>query len=97
MGRAVSCPFLWYDKRMDTYIATFYSHYGAVHFKNLLKKAGVPAKTAPVPRNLSSSCGTCVIFESESPVLTGFFEDETEQIVKAADGKYTTVWRAKEG
>lgn len=42
------------------YIVTFYSHFGAVRFKRLCDARGIAAKVMPVPRNLSSSCGTCV-------------------------------------
>ena len=43
-----------------TYIATFFSHFGAIRYKKLCEQAGYAAKTMPVPRTLSSSCGTCV-------------------------------------
>ena len=43
-----------------TYIATFFSHFGAIRFKKLCQKSGWPARVMPVPRDLSSSCGTCV-------------------------------------
>lgn len=53
---------------MDTYIATFFSHFGAIRFHKRLQERGVPAKMMPVPRKVSSSCGTCVRFESaETP------------------------------
>ena len=48
------------------YIATFFSHYGAMHCKKLCEKTGIPAKMMPVPRMLSSSCGTCVRMEAEN-------------------------------
>ena len=41
-----------------TYIATFFSHFGAIRYKKLCEQAGYAAKTMPVPRTLSSSCGT---------------------------------------
>lgn len=48
------------------YIATFFSHYGAMHCKKLCDEAGIPARMMPVPRTLSSSCGTCVRMEAEN-------------------------------
>ncbi len=48
------------------YIATFFSHYGAMHCKKLCDEAGIPSRMMPVPRTLSSSCGTCVRMEAES-------------------------------
>ena len=50
---------------MAHYIATFYTHYGAMKFFKEYKKRGVPAKLMPVPRSLSASCGVCVRFEAE--------------------------------
>lgn len=47
------------------YIATFYSHYGAINFKKALSRRGVQVQLMPVPRALSSSCGTCARFEGE--------------------------------
>ena len=45
------------------YIATFYTHFGALSLQRKLKKQGVPAQMMPVPRALSASCGVCVRFE----------------------------------
>ena len=42
------------------YIATFFSHFGAIRYKKLCEQQGIAAKAMPVPRDLSSSCGTCV-------------------------------------
>ena len=41
-------------------IATFYSHFGAICFQKLCEAHRIPARLMPVPRTLSSSCGTCV-------------------------------------
>lgn len=80
---------------MTKYIATFYSHFGAIRYVRELKQKGITGKTMPVPRDLSSSCGTCVMFESES----GFVEDthdEIEQIVKIAVEGYVSVYNSCE-
>ena len=50
-----------------TCIATFYSHFGAIRFKKTCDSLGWTAQVMPVPRNLSSSCGTCVRYEGECP------------------------------
>lgn len=44
------------------YIATFYTQYGAIKFYRELQKQGGHVKLMPIPRQLSSSCGTCVRF-----------------------------------
>ncbi len=42
---------------------TFYSHYGAIQFKRKMEARGVDVTLMPVPRFLSSSCGTCARLE----------------------------------
>lgn len=56
---------------MEQYVATFHTHLAALRSCNALKKAGSGgACLAPVPRRLSSSCGTCVFYEGEDPMLS---------------------------
>ncbi|MCR5325110.1 MAG: DUF3343 domain-containing protein [Lachnospiraceae bacterium] len=45
---------------MTDYIVTFFSHFGAMRYKKEADNAGLDAVLMPVPRYLSSSCGTCV-------------------------------------
>ena len=77
------------------YIATFFSHFGAVRFQHLCTERGWQAR--PVPRSLSSSCGTCVFFK------TGVLEDATslqtpelEQIVLERENGYEVLYTAAE-
>ncbi len=68
------------------YIATFFSHFGAMHCKKQCDQAGIPARMMPVPRKLSSSCGTCVRIEAPDAEMIPRTE-ETEQIaLEQADG-----------
>jgi hypothetical protein len=53
---------------MNTHIATFHSHFGALSYFKALTKQGVSAKLMPVPRKVSSSCGTCVYYEHVSAI-----------------------------
>lgn len=48
------------------YIATFFSHFGAIRFERELRTRGIKGIVKPVPRTLSSSCGTCVEFEIDT-------------------------------
>ena len=48
-----------------TYLVTFHSHFDAILTNRTLKSAGVEVRLMPVPRSVSSSCGTCVIFPLE--------------------------------
>ena len=56
------------------FITTFFSHYGAMRYKKKCDEYQIKAKLMPVPRNLSSSCGTCVVLSDPSVM------DEIEQI-----------------
>lgn len=78
-----------------TFIATFFSHFGAIRYLHLCKEAGYPAKLMPVPRNLSSSCGTCVRYMGSQfcPVQT--IPEETEQIVEESSEGYVLRYRAE--
>jgi len=73
------------------WIATFYSHYGAMRCKKLCDEAGIPARMMPVPRRLSSSCGTCVRMEADHADRLPRTE-ETEQLALERDGGYQIVW-----
>lgn len=76
------------------YIATFYSHFGAVRFKRTLEKNRIPAKVMPVPRSLSSSCGTCVSFTA-ADYPKDDLHGEVEQIAIVLPDGYETVYRAE--
>ena len=75
---------------MMKYIATFYSHYGAIQYRKNCEKAVV----MPVPRDLSSSCGTCVRFEAEGEFPER--NEEVEQIVRIEDSGYVRIYHADE-
>ena len=70
------------------YIATFYSHFGAVRFKKECKKENISAEAMPVPRDLSSSCGTCVKFETDKNINTFTWSQEVEQVVEIMESGY---------
>ena len=77
-----------------TYIATFFSHFGAIRFKKLCQSQGWPGRVMPVPRDLSSSCGTCVRYEGTAPCPTGEMPEEVEQIVEVTENGYVCRHRA---
>lgn len=76
-----------------TCIATFYSHFGAIRFKRTCDSLGWSAQVMPVPRNLSSSCGTCVRYEGECPDSP---PQEVEQIVQVTEQGYIQLYRVKD-
>ena len=77
-----------------TYIATFFSHFGAIRFKKLCQNRGWSARVMPVPRDLSSSCGTCVRYEGTDISPSDEMPEEVEQIVHVTDSGYVCLHRA---
>lgn len=78
-----------------TFIATFYSHFGAMRYMHLCRDASLPAKLMPVPRDLSSSCGTCVRYEADRACPVSAIPEETEQIVEITPAGYQLHYRAE--
>lgn len=77
------------------YIATFYSHFGAIRFKREAPKGVTNIELRPVPRDLSSSCGTSASFEAgESFTFTDDPTGELEQIVAIMDEGYRTIFES---
>lgn len=52
---------------MKQYLATFHTHLAALMTHRTLTRKGLSARMAPVPRKISSSCGTCVFYQAEEP------------------------------
>ena len=75
-----------------TYIATFFSHFGATRYERLCRAAGIAARTMPVPRSLSSSCGTCVRCEGSFLTPEGVCAEEIERIVRAEGEGFVPVY-----
>ena len=81
---------------MKQYIATFFSHFGAVRFERLCSARGWHAQLRPVPRALSSSCGTCVYFTAEHlGAMHELCTPELEQLVLAEAG-YELLYKAED-
>lgn len=82
---------------MRQYIATFFSHFGAVRFQHLCMERGWQAQLRPVPRSLSSSCGTCVVFQSAAlEAAESLQTPELEQLVLQCGDGYEVVYTAAE-
>ena len=76
------------------YIATFFSHFGAMQYKKICDKTGISARMMPVPRALSSSCGTCVRMEADSADDLPRPEEAEQLALEEANG-YRIVWKAE--
>ena len=72
-------------------IATFFSHFGAMRCKKLCDAAGLPTRMMPVPRALSSSCGTCVRVETDNPDAVPRTEESEQLALEEPDG-YRILW-----
>lgn len=66
---------------MTPYLATFHTHLAALLTHRALSGAGVEARMAPVPRKISSSCGTCVFYTADDPCLA-LLDRDTESVYR---------------
>lgn len=77
------------------YIATFYSHFGAIRFNREAPAGVTNIELRPVPRDLSSSCGTSASFDAdESFTFTDDPTDEIEQIVAVTESGYRIIFES---
>lgn len=73
------------------YIATFYTHFGAVSFSRMLQRHDQSGTMMPVPRSLSASCGVCVKFPSLDGLSLEDCDDLTSVYLQEGDG-FTQVY-----
>ena len=84
------------ENNKQIYIATFFSHFGALRFKKDCEMENLKVEIMPVPRDLSSSCGTCVKFEKENLTKKDIkHSDEIEQIVQITKEGYKSIYKAE--
>ena len=79
---------------MNEYIATFHTHLSALMTSRALTELGIQARMMPVPRKLSSSCGTCVRYLSEDANLSSMDEDVEAVYEKIGKEEYTLLMNA---
>lgn len=80
---------------MREYVATFHTHLSALLTSRSLTGRGISARMMPVPRKLSASCGTCVSYRGEDPMLSAMDADVEAVYEKTADDAYTLVMEGK--
>ena len=80
---------------MKEYIATFHTHLSAMMTTRTLTGAGIQARMMPVPRKLSSSCGTCVRYLAEEPHVPAMDEDVEAVYEKIGREDYTLLMDAE--
>ena len=78
------------NKSKEIMVATFANHYGAMLFK---KKVGSGCTLRPVPRALSSSCGTCAFFEN--PFKEEYLNENLEAVYQVQGDTYRMIYENK--
>lgn len=78
---------------MTSFTATFFTHFAALASYKNLKAALVSARLAPVPRALSSSCGTCLRYEAEDPMRELLHTDTEALYSENGGGEYLCLWK----
>lgn len=76
-------------------VATFYSHFGAIQFEQFCKERTIRVHLQPVPRWLSSSCGTCAVFQVDRCIIEDIPEDileDIEQVVEKQKDSYKEIY-----
>ena len=80
---------------MKEYIATFHTHLAALMTSRSLTTLGVRAQMMPVPRKLSSSCGTCVRYHADEAHLAAMDEDVEAVYEKIGNEEYRLLMDAQ--
>lgn len=75
---------------MRQYIATFHTHLAALMTCRNLNGKGAKAAMMPVPRKLSASCGTCVSYQADSPLLEQM-DTDVERVFAVNGDSYTLL------
>lgn len=65
-----------------TYLATFHTHFDAMKYLRFLKGRGIKGALKPVPRRISSSCGTCAVFDYGHSLEASELEEFTKEDVE---------------
>jgi len=81
---------------VNDYAATFHTGYGAMKFYERCVSGGTPARLSPVPRKLSSSCGTCVFFTADSPERARGADDLEACYLALPGGDYQKEYEPRE-
>lgn len=76
---------------VSRFTATFHTHLSAILTAKALERAGISAALAPVPRALSSSCGTCVFYCAQEPMVQCLDRD-TEAVYRADAEGYHLIF-----
>lgn len=70
-------------------LITFHSHYDAARMKRSLTARGLGCQLVPVPRSISSSCGTALIVTGEAPPEECVGSHEAVYVIK--EGRWSVL------
>lgn len=70
-------------------VFTFHTVSEALHFERMMQKEKAPVRLRPVPRMISSSCGTCAVIKREE-------EDKALAIIHKHELPYHELHRVEE-
>lgn len=81
---------------MKTFVITFYTHFSAMVTQRNMKSAGISeTELMPVPRSVSSSCGTCLKLINDD-YCPEYLDEDTEAVYEETDGKYKLIYSSEE-
>lgn len=72
---------------MMEFLATFHTHLSAMLTCQAMTARGISARMAPVPRKLSSSCGTCVRYRAQED-LRALLDADFEALYRIDSTEY---------
>ena len=75
------------------YLATFFTHSGAVKYRRYMRKLGIEAELLPVPRRLSSDCGIAAQF-STSQDPAGLITEDIHKLFVVEEGGERVLYSA---
>ncbi|WP_110941205.1 DUF3343 domain-containing protein [Geosporobacter subterraneus] len=77
------------------YLATFFTHSGAIKYQKLLRNQGCSVDLMPVPRKVSSNCGVAAKFNYENKIQT-IISDDIECLYIVEEKAYKLLYKAGE-
>lgn len=77
------------------YIATFFTHSGAIKYQRYLKSYGLAVELMPVPRKLSSNCGIAARFSFQEDIKE-IISVDIEKLYTIESNEYQLIYKASE-
>lgn len=77
------------------YLATFFTHSGAIKYRKYLNNQGYSVDLMPVPRKVSSNCGIAAKFKFNTDIRA-IISDDVEQLYKIEGKEYKLLYKTGE-